>query len=159
LTETELKRQLVSLTIAEHPVLVIMNSGLEEAKDSKSIKQGGGVIKRQINSSDNFEVNTAFTARLKRIAINTLQKKESKQETESTLDKVIHDRKFLVDAAIVRTMKARQKLSYNDLVSEVIRLVRFPLDINLMKQRIEDLIDKDYMTRDPKEHSLFHYVA
>jgi len=136
-----------------------MNSSLEEAKDSKSIKQGGGVVKRLINSSDVFEVNSAFTARLKRIAINTLQKKETKQETEQTMDKVIHDRKYQVDAAIVRTMKARIKLSYNDLVSEVIRLVRFPLDITLMKQRIEDLIDKDYMSRDPKEPSVFHYVA
>ena len=138
---------------------MIMNSSLEEAKDSKSIKQGGGVVKRLINSSDVFEVNSAFTARLKRIAINTLQKKETKQETEQTMDKVIHDRKYQVDAAIVRTMKARIKLSYNDLVSEVIRLVRFPLDITLMKQRIEDLIDKDYMSRDPKEPSVFHYVA
>ena len=75
------------------------------------------------------------------------------------MDKVIHDRKFLIDAAIVRTMKARNKLSYNDLVTEVIRLVRFPLDLNIMKQRIEDLIDKDYMSRDPKEHTVFHYVA
>ena len=138
---------------------MIMNSSLEEAKDSKSIKQGGGVVKRLINSSDVFEANSAFTARLKRIAINTLQKKETKQETEQTMDKVIHDRKYQVDAAIVRTMKARIKLSYNDLVSEVIRLVRFPLDITLMKQRIEDLIDKDYMSRDPKEPSVFHYVA
>lgn len=75
------------------------------------------------------------------------------------MDKVIHDRKFLVDAAVVRTMKARTKLAYNDLVSEVIRLVRFPLDITLLKQRIEDLIDKDYMSRDEKDHNLFHYVA
>ena len=87
------------------------------------------------------------------------KKKETKQETEQTLDKVIHDRKFLVDAAIVRTMKARTKLAYNDLVSEVIRLVRFPLDISLMKQRIEDLIDKDYMCREAKELGVFHYVA
>jgi hypothetical protein len=140
-------------------VLVVIDSQQEEVKDSKSIRRAGGVIKRQINSTDLFEVNTAFEARLKRIAINTLQKKETKQETEQTLDKVIHDRKFLVDAAIVRTMKARTKLAYNDLVSEVIRLVRFPLDISLMKQRIEDLIDKEYMSRDPKELSVFHYVA
>jgi hypothetical protein len=52
LTEAELKRQLVSLTIAEHPVLVILDSHQEEAKDSKSLKQAGGVIKRQINSKD-----------------------------------------------------------------------------------------------------------
>ena len=75
------------------------------------------------------------------------------------MDKVIHDRKFLIDAAVVRTMKARNKLGYNDLVSEVIRLVRFPLDITLLKQRIEDLIEKDYMSRDPKDHNVFHYVA
>jgi len=49
------------------------------------------------------------------------------------LDKVIHDRKFLVDAAVVRTMKSRVKIHHNGLVEEVIRLVRFPLDIGLLK--------------------------
>jgi hypothetical protein len=43
------------------------------------------------------------------------------------------ERKFIIEAAIVRTMKSRQTLQHNDLVSEVVRLVRFPLDIAVLK--------------------------
>jgi hypothetical protein len=44
-------------------------------------------------------------------------------------ERVLSDRKFMIDAAIVRTMKARRTVPHNELVTEVIRLVRFPLDI------------------------------
>lgn len=78
-------------------------------------------------------VNIDFKNKLKRIAINTLQKKESKQESENVHEKVVQDRKYLVDAAIVRTMKARRTVAHTDLVGDVIRIVRFPLDIQVMK--------------------------
>lgn len=106
-----------------------------------------------------FEVNVSFAAKLKRIAINTLQKKESKKETEDVHEKVLSDRKYLIDAAIVRTMKAKQRLSQNDLIAEVVKLVRFPLEISVLKQRIESLIEGDYMKRDDNDRVLFHYVA
>lgn len=67
-------------------------------------------------------------------------------------DRVLQDRKYLVDAAIVRTMKTRKTLHHNDMVQEVIRLVRFPLDIGMLKQRVEQLIEGEYMRRDEKDH-------
>lgn len=121
--------------------------------------RGGGTIKRIINPEDKIQVNVGFSNRLKKIAINSLQKKESKQETEVVMEKVIMDRRFLIDAAIVRTMKARQTLGLNDLIAEVVRLVRFPLDNKTLKQRLEHLIEGEYMRRDEKDHSTFHYVA
>jgi hypothetical protein len=39
------------------------------------------------------------------------------------------DRKFFIDAAVVKTMKARKEIKHVDLTQEVIRLVRFPLVI------------------------------
>ena len=56
-------------------------------------------------------------------------------------------------------MKTKRTVPHNELVQEVIRLVRFPLDIPMLKQRIEQLIEGDYMTRDEKEHNVYHYVA
>ena len=56
-------------------------------------------------------------------------------------------------------MKAKQKLSQNDLIAEVVKLVRFPLEISVLKQRIESLIEGDYMKRDDNDRVLFHYVA
>lgn len=65
----------------------------------------------------------------------------------------------MVDAAIVRTMKARRIVPHTVLVQEVIRLVRFPLEMSILKQRIEQLIEGEYMRRDEKDFSLYHYVA
>ena len=71
----------------------------------------------------------------------------------------MQDRKYLIDAAVVRTMKARRTVTHTDLVTEVVRLVRFPLDIPVLKQRIEQLMESEYMKRDEKEFSLYHYIA
>ena len=88
-----------------------------------------------------------------------MQRKETKKETEAVQERVFQDRKYLVDAAVVRTMKARRTLSNTDLTTEVIRILRFPLDIALMKQRVELLIEGEYMVRDEKDSHIFHYVA
>jgi cullin 3 len=56
-------------------------------------------------------------------------------------------------------MKAKQTLNQNDLITEVVKLVRFPLDIAVLKQRIDHLIEGDYMKRDENDRVLFHYVA
>jgi len=155
LSENEVKRQLVALTMADHQVLIQTSLKPEETKGGDSKK----VVRRAIGPQDTFEVNTLFSAKLKRIAINQMQKKESHKETEEVHEKVLSDRKYLIDAAVVRTMKARLRLSQTDLIAEVIKLVRFPLDIAVLKQRLECLIDSDYMRRDDNDRALFHYVA
>lgn len=75
-------------------------------------------------------MNVNFRSGLKRIAINAIQKKESRKESEKIFDLVVRDRKFLIDAAIVKLLKAKRSLSYRDLVREVIGLVRFPLEVS-----------------------------
>ena len=57
------------------------------------------------------------------------------------------DRKFFIDAAVVKTMKARKEIKHVDLTQEVIRLVRFPLVIEQLQDRIKQLIATDYMKR------------
>ena len=75
-------------------------------------------------------MNVNFRSGLKRIAINAIQKKESRKESDKIFDLVVRDRKFLIDAAIVKLLKAKRSLSYRDLVREVIGLVRFPLEVS-----------------------------
>jgi len=75
-------------------------------------------------------VNVNFRSGLKRIAINAIQNKESRKESEIIFDLVVWVRKFLIDAAIVKLLKAKRSLSYRDLVREVIGLVRFPLEVS-----------------------------
>jgi len=34
----------------------------------------------------------------------------------------------------------------------------FPIDLRFIKERIESLIERDYLTRDPKDSSIYLYV-
>ena len=88
-----------------------------------------------------------FRSGLRRIAINAIQKKESRKDSEKIFDLVIRDRKFLIDAAIVKLLKAKRSLSYRDLVREVMGLVRFPLEVSQLNQRIENLREGEYLTQ------------
>ena len=89
------------------------------------------------------------------------EKSAKDEEMEDIQSSIVEGRKFELNAAIVRILKSRQQIHHNDLIAEIVKqlLNRFqPLTI-MMKQRIEDLIDKEYLRRDSEERNLYHYVA
>lgn len=64
-------------------------------------------------------------------------------------ERVTQDRSNAVDAALVRIMKSRKKLGVNQLKVEVITLMQtFKPDDALIKKRIENLIEREYLERD-----------
>ena len=68
-------------------------------------------------------------------------------------------RKAMMDAAIVRVMKARKTITHGELVSLVTKQLsaRFePKSLNI-KKRIENLIEVEYIERDDKNRQLYHY--
>lgn len=72
-----------------------------------------------------------------------------------------HARRNMIDAAVVRIMKARKTMEHSALIAEATRQlsVRFtpvPADI---KKRIENLIERDYLSRDEKDRRIYHYEA
>lgn len=74
-------------------------------------------------------------------------------------DKVLQDRKIYIDAAVVKTMKARKTLKHNDLLSEVFKMTRFPVENETIAARIKNLISMDYMESDANDEKLYHYKA
>ena len=77
-------------------------------------------IKKTITKQHTFKVNDRFRSNLKRITINSIQKKESKKDSENVQKRVLADRKFFIDAAIVKTLKAKRTIRHVELVNEVI---------------------------------------
>ncbi len=75
--------------------------------------------------------------------------------------KVEEDRRHLVEAAIVRIMKARKALGHNELFAEVTRQLsnRFTPSPQFVKKRIESLIEREYLERSEADHRLYGYVA
>jgi hypothetical protein len=97
--------------------------------------------------------------KLFRIKINSIQMRENEHENEQTTERVFQDRQYQIDAAIVRTMKARKSLTHQLLVSELYTQLKFPLKPPDIKKRIESLIDREYLERDPGASSVYRYLA
>jgi len=94
----------------------------------------------------------------------TLSKIENDNERSDTLRSVQKSRELEIDAAIIRIMKANKSLKFENLVNEVIRIIevvskRFKPQVTVIKKRIEELVDKEYLRRDENERDLFWYIA
>lgn len=76
------------------------------------------------------------------------------------LKHVEDDRKLLVDAAVVRVMKARKVLDHSQLVAEVLHQISlFQPQPRVIKEAIESLIQREYLERDPIDHKCYRYLA
>ncbi|EXJ84545.1 hypothetical protein A1O3_05214 [Capronia epimyces CBS 606.96] len=141
LVDAELRRTVQSLACAKYHVL-------------KKHPKG-----RDVNDTDTFTFNAAFVDAKMRIKINQIQLKETKEENKETHERVAADRHYETQAAIVRIMKSRKKISHNELIVEVIKatMSRGVLDQADIKRNIEKLIEKDYMERE--EGNTYSYVA
>ncbi|KAI1417737.1 Cullin-domain-containing protein [Hypoxylon sp. FL1857] len=113
---------------------------------------------RDVNPTDTFTVNKAFADPKYRVKINQIQLKETKEENEETHERVVQDRQFECQAAIVRIMKSRKTMTHANLVAEVINQTksRGAIEPAEIKKNIEKLIEKDYLER---EGGSYTYLA
>lgn len=116
-------------------------------------------VGQHVSAGDRFTVNDTFSHKQFHIKINTLQVKETTEEVQRTHEEVFRDREYQVDAAIVRTMKSRKRLAHSSLISELMSQLRFPAQSGDLKKRIEALIERDFLERDPADPSVYNYLA
>ncbi|RYG70266.1 hypothetical protein EON64_00630 [archaeon] len=109
--DLELRQHLLSLCTPKIKIL---------AKASKG---------KGIEGNDTFSVNGDFTSKFKRIKVPLISMKEvmpgEEQAADSVPALVEEDRRHLVEATIVRIMKARKSLSHLELVAEVTKQLSF----------------------------------
>ncbi|KAK4586758.1 hypothetical protein RGQ29_023787 [Quercus rubra] len=112
---------------------------------------------KTISPSDYFEFNSKFTDKMRRIKI-PLPPVDEKKKVIEDVDK---DRRYAIDASIVRIMKSRKVLGHQQLVMECVEQLgrMFKPDFKAIKKRIEDLITRDYLERDKDNPNLFRYLA
>ncbi|KAL7805163.1 Cullin [Trichoderma aethiopicum] len=149
LSTADLSRALMAIAVAPKSRVL--------AKDppTKTVKPG-----------DRFSFNASFqskTIRIKAPIINAVSKAENKEDRKATEDKNNQTRSYIIDAAIVRIMKARKEVSHSQLISEVLSVLagRFKPDVPMIKRRIEDLIVREYLERPDEEGapSMYRYLA
>ncbi|KAI4311177.1 hypothetical protein MLD38_036092 [Melastoma candidum] len=112
---------------------------------------------KTISFTDYFEFNSKFTDKMRRIKI-PLPPVDEKKKVIEDVDK---DRRYAIDASIVRIMKSRKVLDHQQLVMECVEQLgrMFKPDFKAIKKRIEDLITRDYLERDKDNPNLFRYLA
>jgi cullin 3 len=149
--DMELRRHLISLCTPKHRIL---------RKGSK-----GRAI---VSDDDTFTFNAEYTSKLKRVRIPLVKESSVKDGSSAAAPEVAsipapveEDRRHLVEAAIVRIMKARKALHHNDLIAEVTKQlsIRFNPSPQFIKKRVESLMERDYLTRAEDDRRVYMYVA
>jgi len=128
----ELRKYLKSLTVQKEKIL---------------LKEPEG---KDINSGDVFRVNYDYSPLKNRVSIPLVVMQTDEKQVQEVHENVQQDRKLAIEACIVRVMKSRVSMTHSALVNEVIQAlsVLFRPDARIIKKRIEDLIQREYLERD-----------
>lgn len=119
--------------------------------------------RKEFLDEDVYEFNLEYKSKLKKIKVplvtinSDLGNKES--GTATIPPAVVESRRHMIDATIVRVMKARKKLEHTMLFSEVMKQLRFSPTPQELKQRIESLIEREYLERDATDIRSYVYLA
>lgn len=150
----ELQRHLISLCTPKHRIL-------------RKASRGKGIS----GDNDTFTYNNNYSSKLKRVKVPLVSMKDSVSSKQSGTEAngavknaipalVDEERRHLVEASIVRIMKSRKTLKHNDLIAEVTRQlsVRFVPSPPFIKQRVESLIEREYLERS-SDRRVYKYMA
>ncbi|CAE7845522.1 culC [Symbiodinium microadriaticum] len=142
-------------------------------------------VEQTVKDGDVFTFNALFTSKLRRVKIPLVVLKDGGGSGSCNgggsgggggggyADMVLgdglggvpaaveEDRRHMVEATIVRIMKARKTLGHNELVAEAMRQCahRFTPDAQSVKKRIESLIEREYLQRDANDRKKYNYLA
>lgn len=104
-------------------ILTTLSTGSFAILNKKSRTQG-------ISDTDLFQFNTEFEATGSRLKIPAVQQEQAVEEKKEVESKVLINRQHQLEAAIVRIMKANKTMSQENLLSEVFKQVKFPVDVS-----------------------------
>lgn len=137
--DEECHRQVLSMTVQKHRLLLRKSTG------------------KELDDNSVLEVNTQFTSEKMKVSVGLIKREEKAAEVAVAEAPV--ERKHVVDAAIVRIMKARKKLEHNALLEEVFRqCTLFKPQPSQVKVQIEHLIEREFLKRDSEKRNVYIYL-
>lgn len=121
-------------------------------------------MSKDVRPTDLFKVNEQFTSKQIRFKVHIvagINKAESAKEKKDTDQRITAKRTHMIEAAVVRIMKQRKTLSHQELVMEVVDQLkgRFPPEVKFIKQRIESLIEREYLERGEGSRETYRYLV
>ena len=141
----ETKRAISGLSLGRTSILLVSSKKMDKTD--------------QVSWNDEFQASRQYI-RIVLPKVIVRNQKGQNEATAATLAMCDNTRKFQYDAAIVRILKARRTLDLQNLISEVCNQIKlFVPDPTLIKKRVEDLMNREYIGRDATNTSVFHYIA
>lgn len=155
--QQELFCAVMSLAAGSQAVLRRQNAPPPVGAAAAAAAPGAGP---KLSPADRLVFNDAFTHKFAKIRMLQIVPKEVVQEeSTATSERVFSERQYVVDAAIVRFMKSRRKVSHSELVAELPTMLKFPVAVPDLKKRLETLIDRDFIQRSPQDNTIYEYRA
>eukprot|EP00697_Spironema_sp_BW2_P016544 gnl/Spiro4/7827_TR4126_c0_g1_i1.p1 gnl/Spiro4/7827_TR4126_c0_g1~~gnl/Spiro4/7827_TR4126_c0_g1_i1.p1 ORF type:complete len:762 (+),score=280.03 gnl/Spiro4/7827_TR4126_c0_g1_i1:237-2288(+) len=134
-------------------LLVNLSTKVNKMVTSKPPNEGILNVDNGVYTFNNLFQSRQNKIKMPLITLNPVEIKEIQRAVDE-------DRKHAIEAALVRIMKQRKTLAHNQLMIEVMdQLKQFKPDPKNIKKRIEDLIGREYLQRDPANNSVYQYLA
>ncbi|KAH3666136.1 hypothetical protein OGAPHI_004325 [Ogataea philodendri] len=154
--------EIYNITRIPKPDLIRHLQSISVASRTRLLKKTP--MSKDVNPEDVFSVNDQFKSpqtKIKVLTVSSGSKVEDDTQRSETMDAINKSRILETEAAVVRIMKARRQSSHQELVNEVIRQLinRFKPQPSFIKQRIEELIEKEYLARSEDARDVYHYLA
>jgi hypothetical protein len=144
------------LRFAIQPLVYFKYKVLSKEKDEDPKKEN-------ITKKDVFLLREKIPAKKlpRKIAFPPGSAQQQEKEANEDKEHVMKQREFEIEAAMVRVMKARNRLEWNQLQVEVINILsnRFSPDAKILKKRLESLIDRKFMERDENDPKIIIYIS
>jgi len=133
----------------------------KEGEKKKKKKKEVGLEERDLTKDDKFFLKDEISSTLLRIQYATESAKRQKSN-QGTIDKYVRKkREFMLDAAMVRVMKARNAIKWTQFQTEVLKLVQkeWTPSAKEMKKRLGSLMERDFIKRSEDDENLLQYIA
>jgi len=148
-------------TISHSDTLRFAIAPLVYNKPNALNRTGDEPEKGDVLPTDKFQLVARVKTKKRRITFPAGSARKTVSQTAEIESHVLKQREFEVDAAIVRLMKTRNVLTWNELQTQVIDSLRarFKPTPRLLKKRLESLIEREFMERDPEDSKRIKYIA
>ena len=103
----------------------------------------------------NFDINK--DGKSNEISLIDFDEEEDSQNDDENEEKSIEERKFVIDAYIMKVLKQKKVMKRDDLINKVKEKMPFEERDEIINKRIEQLISNRYISKDENDTSILKY--